>query len=154
VTSLGHLPGRELNFRSDGSYPQANLIMDGAGNLYGTTSSGGGNGRGVVFQVTPDEIGTAWNETVLYSFCSQTNCADGAGPLAGLISQPVRVSRYSPAESVKPGRFPGLSGLKPNQRRSLRAPRQGQLSPEGPYPREHHGLHCKSCQGAGVHCVP
>jgi uncharacterized repeat protein (TIGR03803 family) len=59
--------------------------MDGAGNLYGTTSSGGGNGRGVVFQVTPDEIGTAWNETVLYSFCSQTNCADGAGPLAGLI---------------------------------------------------------------------
>ena len=36
-----------------------------------------------------------------------------------LLSQPVRVSRYSPVESVKPGRFPGLSGLKPNQRRSL-----------------------------------
>jgi hypothetical protein len=34
-------------------------------------------------------------------------------------SQPVLVSRYSPVESVKPGRFPGLSGLKPNQRRSL-----------------------------------
>ena len=34
-------------------------------------------------------------------------------------SQPVRASRYSPVESVKPGRFPGLSGLKPNQRRSL-----------------------------------
>src|SRR6266536_2081623 len=37
-----------------------------------------------------------------------------------LLSQPVRVSRYSPVESLKPGRFPGLSGLKPNQRRSLR----------------------------------
>src|SRR6266496_6339192 len=34
-----------------------------------------------------------------------------------LLSQPVRVSRYSPVESLKPGRFPGLSGLKPNQRR-------------------------------------
>src|SRR6266496_2489265 len=38
-----------------------------------------------------------------------------------LLSQPVRVSRYSPVESLKPGRFPGLSGLKPNQRRSLAA---------------------------------
>ena len=40
--------------------------------------------------------------------------------LNGDRSQPVLVSRYSPVESVKPGRFPGLSGLKPNQRRSLR----------------------------------
>ena len=59
--------------------------MDAAGNLYGTTEGGGiascgGLGCGVVFELAPD--GT---ETVLYSFCSQSGCADGAVPLAGLI---------------------------------------------------------------------
>src|SRR5271165_4320322 len=29
--------------------------------------------------------GNGWTEKVLYSFCSQSNCADGAGPDAGLI---------------------------------------------------------------------
>jgi uncharacterized repeat protein (TIGR03803 family) len=68
---------------ADGSDPEAGLIMDGAGNLYGTTYSGGSAGfagRGVVFRLAPD--GT---ETVLYSFCSQSNCADGSYPEAGLI---------------------------------------------------------------------
>jgi hypothetical protein len=36
-----------------------------------------------VFRLTPS--GTGWSEKVLYSFCSQTNCADGAGPEADLI---------------------------------------------------------------------
>jgi uncharacterized repeat protein (TIGR03803 family) len=77
----------------DGANPAAGLIMDGAGNLYGTTLAGNDRscgptcsiGRGVVFQLTPDETGTAWTETVLYSFCPQTNCPDGANPQAGLI---------------------------------------------------------------------
>jgi hypothetical protein len=76
---------------TDGASPYAGLIMDGAGNLYGTTFYGGTSGRGVVFQLRhhhhhhhPHQ-GTAWTETVLYSFCSQTECADGAHPYAGLI---------------------------------------------------------------------
>jgi uncharacterized repeat protein (TIGR03803 family) len=53
--------------------------MDGAGNLYCTTARGGAGGSGVVFQLTPDQTGTAWTETVLYRFCSQTpNSADGS----------------------------------------------------------------------------
>jgi uncharacterized repeat protein (TIGR03803 family) len=36
----------------DGASPQAGLIFDGAGNLYGTTY-GGGKGNGVVFEITP-----------------------------------------------------------------------------------------------------
>jgi len=74
---------------ADGSGPVAGLIMDAAGNLYGTTFRGGNGadifGNGVVFELTPDPTGTVWTETVLYSFCSQTNCADGNLPLAGLI---------------------------------------------------------------------
>jgi uncharacterized repeat protein (TIGR03803 family) len=37
----------------DGAEPDANLILDGKGNLYGTTPVGGANGGGVVFEVTP-----------------------------------------------------------------------------------------------------
>jgi uncharacterized repeat protein (TIGR03803 family) len=52
------------------------------GNFYGTTAVGGASvsSGGTVFKITPE--GTL---TTLYSFCSLTNCADGANPHAGLI---------------------------------------------------------------------
>jgi uncharacterized repeat protein (TIGR03803 family) len=66
---------------ADGGLPQAGLIMDKKGSLYGTTEGGGNpayNG-GTVFELAPD--GT---ETVLYSF---TVGADGGLPTAGLIEK-------------------------------------------------------------------
>src|SRR6266478_3520860 len=70
---------------ADGGTPNAGLIMDAAGNLYGTTTGGGPNQstNGVVFKLAPN--GSSWTETVIYNFCSQTNCADGARPYASLI---------------------------------------------------------------------
>jgi len=67
---------------ADGSYPYAGVIRDSAGNLYGTTVSGGPANAGVVYKL--DARG---HETVLYSF---TGGADGggtggAGPWAGVI---------------------------------------------------------------------
>jgi uncharacterized repeat protein (TIGR03803 family) len=50
------------------------------GNLYGTTEIGGANQKGTVFKVD-----SAGNETVLYSFCSASNCTDGSFPWAGLV---------------------------------------------------------------------
>jgi uncharacterized repeat protein (TIGR03803 family) len=38
---------------SDGAQPDANLILDGKGNLYGTTATGGAHGGGVVFEIIP-----------------------------------------------------------------------------------------------------
>jgi uncharacterized repeat protein (TIGR03803 family) len=61
---------------ADGSSPQGFLLRDAAGNLYGTTASGGIFGAGTVFEITPEIV-----ETVLYSF---TGHPDGANPLAGL----------------------------------------------------------------------
>ena len=68
----------------DGSLPFSGLIFDEAGNLYGTTFSGGDYGKGTVFELTPGTSGT-WTETVLYSFCSASNCSDGSSPQASLI---------------------------------------------------------------------
>src|SRR5208282_3897145 len=48
--------------------------------LHGTTLGGGANGAGAVFKMTP-----AGTVTTLYSFCSLTNCADGALPYGGLV---------------------------------------------------------------------
>jgi uncharacterized repeat protein (TIGR03803 family) len=62
---------------ADGGQPLAGLVRDSAGNLYGTTYSGGASGFGVVFQVTKD--GT---ETVLHSFAGGT---DGEYPYSQLV---------------------------------------------------------------------
>jgi uncharacterized repeat protein (TIGR03803 family) len=71
---------------SDGESPNGGLIMDAAGNLYGTTSAGGGaRNAGVVFELTPNVDGTAWTKIVLHRFCAETNCADGQNPHAGLM---------------------------------------------------------------------
>jgi len=74
---------------SDGAYPFAGLIIDGTGNLYGTTMQGGNlrcsdYGCGVVFKLTPHPDGS-WTESVLYSFCGLAKCRDGASPGANLI---------------------------------------------------------------------
>lgn len=74
----------------DGYAPFGGLMFDAAGNLYGTTTRGGasgtlcgGQGCGVVFQLTPGANGD-WTENILHSFSS--NGADGYDPWGGVVS--------------------------------------------------------------------
>jgi uncharacterized repeat protein (TIGR03803 family) len=60
----------------DGELPYAGLIADSAGNLYGTTDSGGLHDLGTVFMLSP-----AGTMTLLHSF----NGADGAHPFGSLV---------------------------------------------------------------------
>lgn len=54
---------------TDGSAPAANIAMDKAGNIYGTTLGSGAYGGGTVYEVSPPAAGqTAWTEAVLWSF--------------------------------------------------------------------------------------
>ena len=66
---------------ADGSNPQAGLILDASGNLYGTTSAGGASGNGTVFKLSHPTKGSKWTETILYSFGTGS---DGAVPLAAV----------------------------------------------------------------------
>jgi len=68
---------------SDGGIPVAGLVQgtEGAGYLYGTTQAGGDHAVGTVFKIG---VGGGSLST-LYSFCSQTGCADGSYPNGGLV---------------------------------------------------------------------
>jgi uncharacterized repeat protein (TIGR03803 family) len=68
----------------DGSGPQGSLIFDAQGNLYGTTTGGGANQAGTVFELSPGS-GGSWTETVLYSFCPVSGCPDGNAPQHNLV---------------------------------------------------------------------
>ncbi len=66
---------------ADGANPAyGDLVLDQAGNIYGTTFYGGINAQGVVFELTPS--GSGWTETPIYTF---TGADDGANPYSGLI---------------------------------------------------------------------
>ena len=65
--------------RSDGRQPNAALIFDAAGHLYGTTARGGAR-AGTVFELTPNADGS-WTESLLHSF----DGSDGEYPSARLI---------------------------------------------------------------------
>ncbi len=66
----------------DGSGPLAPVVQDPEGNFYGTTSFGGVNHWGTVFEMTPEGA-----LTTLYSFCAdpEQSCPDGQEPWSGLV---------------------------------------------------------------------
>lgn len=64
----------------DGSNPHAGVMLDPAGNLYGTTFWGGSNDFGTVFKLAPNADGS-WRESVLLSFSGSN---DGGSPYGGL----------------------------------------------------------------------
>jgi uncharacterized repeat protein (TIGR03803 family) len=95
VYELTNIPGQGwvqtvlYNFQngSDGQGPFGGLIMDGSGNLYGTTWGGGSGGGGTVYELSPS--GKGWTFTVLYSLAGSSPCGpaaltmDAAGNLYG-----------------------------------------------------------------------
>ena len=69
----------------DGQNPFDSLVFDSAGNLYGTTFTGGPDDEGTVFKLTPTTTGK-WNETLLFKFHDLVNNPpDGDAPYAGVV---------------------------------------------------------------------
>jgi uncharacterized repeat protein (TIGR03803 family) len=68
---------------TDGALVYSGVIFDSAGNLYGTTASGGdevGFGNGTAYELSPGAGG--WTETLLHVFATESG--DGAAPVGGL----------------------------------------------------------------------
>ena len=75
--------------------PWGTLVMDGAGNLYGTTLCTGTHGFGSVFELTPS--GPPWTYTSLHDF---TDGSDGGRPISNVVIDPVSGNLYGTAGSV------------------------------------------------------
>jgi uncharacterized repeat protein (TIGR03803 family) len=76
-TAGKEIPLHSFTGGSDGAFPNAPLVRDKAGNIYGTTGSGGSVNEGTVFK-----IDASGKEAVLYSF---TGGSDGCEPQQGLV---------------------------------------------------------------------
>jgi uncharacterized repeat protein (TIGR03803 family) len=75
---------QEVSFEClDGAAPEAATVMDGAGNIYGTTYNGGDADSGTIFRLVKQH--KRWTYQRLYSFCALDNCADGRGPTSKLV---------------------------------------------------------------------
>lgn len=79
-TSSGYVQSVVYRFTNsnDGARPIGGLTIDGAGNLYGSTSTGGTGGGGTVFELSPS--GGGWT---LHILCSLTGLTTG-GPRSAL----------------------------------------------------------------------
>jgi uncharacterized repeat protein (TIGR03803 family) len=68
--------------KTDGWLPYSGSLTQGSdGDFYGTTFQGGGGGNyGNIFKISTEGV-----LTTFYNFCTQTNCTDGAFPMAGLV---------------------------------------------------------------------
>jgi uncharacterized repeat protein (TIGR03803 family) len=92
---------------SDGGAPQAGLIMDSSGALYGTTLEGGA-GFGVVFQLAPPTVqGGAWTENILHTF----SATEGNSPIGSLIFGPGTL--YGTTAAGGPGKGGNVFSLTP-----------------------------------------
>ena len=74
---------------TDGKDPARNVVVSPTGILFGTTTLGGTNdkgvgGAGVAYQLSPNGDGS-WSQTVLYQFCSAPECSDGEFPSGKLV---------------------------------------------------------------------
>ncbi|MFZ0285866.1 MAG: choice-of-anchor tandem repeat GloVer-containing protein, partial [Terriglobales bacterium] len=76
---LWSFPGANV----DGVDPNGGLVIDAAGNLFGTTEGAVTEGAGLVFELSPGTNG--WTESLPHIFClNYPDCSDGAQPMAGV----------------------------------------------------------------------
>jgi uncharacterized repeat protein (TIGR03803 family) len=97
---------------SDGSYPEASVVIGSGGVLYGTTTFGGSgpcsNGCGTVFSLTPPASpGGAWTEAVLYNFQGSGVSNPGVSPLVigsgGVLYGTAGTAVFSLTPAAPPG---------------------------------------------------
>jgi uncharacterized repeat protein (TIGR03803 family) len=92
----------------DGYNPSSAMILDAAGNLYGTTSTGGAHGRGMAFELVRN---AQWGERILYSF-SRNGGGGAFDPFSGLVFDAAG-NLYGTAESGGAKGYGGVFEITP-----------------------------------------
>jgi hypothetical protein len=65
---------------NDGAVPSGNIVIDSKGNIYSTTTAGGGSKAGIAFKLSPpQQKGGAWTETTLHTFKAPAGAGDNGG---------------------------------------------------------------------------
>jgi uncharacterized repeat protein (TIGR03803 family) len=100
-----------------GGETTSGLLIDAAGNLYGTSVGDGAYGAGVAFEISPAADGKTWNYRVLHDFCSRPGCDDGAVVWGTLIADSAG-SLYGVTTAGGKGTFGTVFKLSPNADRS------------------------------------
>ena len=77
------------NVAGDGTQPLGGLVLDKAGNLYGTTTTGGASGNGTVYELSKGSSG--WTEKILHSFGA---APDGTDPRRGSLTFDAKGNLY------------------------------------------------------------
>jgi uncharacterized repeat protein (TIGR03803 family) len=114
-------------YPDDGAEPWAGLVRDAAGNLYGTTFTGGASNYGTVFKV--DETG---KETVLYSFMGSGG--DGASPFdLGYLLRDAKGDLYGTTNGGGASNYGTVFKLVPNGKETVLCSFTGPYS-DGAYP--------------------
>jgi len=90
---------------TDGAFPVSPLLQVSDGSFRGTTGEGGANNKGTIFKFVP---GSA--PQILYSFCAQAGCSDGASPFSGLVLASDGNFYGETSEGGSDGTYCGLSG--------------------------------------------
>ncbi len=81
------MPLYSFRGQEDGAEPVGSLVLDAAGNLYGTTTGTTQFGQGTIFKLSASsQIGQQWTETTLHTFGATPG--DGTKPLAGVTFGP------------------------------------------------------------------
>jgi len=71
---------------ADGGFPSGDVLVDGAGNLFGNSSLGGGAGS--VYELSPGGKSAQMTEKIIHAFCGPDECADGQDPVGALALTP------------------------------------------------------------------
>jgi uncharacterized repeat protein (TIGR03803 family) len=139
--------------RTDGAYPSAGLILDKAGNLYGTTGENAQAGCasycGDVFKIDPNG-----NETTLHTFVGGK---DGSSPSSGVVRDPAG-NLYG--TTINGGKGAGSLGvvykLEPTGKETIlhyfpKTPRDG-IAPDGVVLDSEGNLYGTTIEGPGSGC--
>jgi uncharacterized repeat protein (TIGR03803 family) len=95
----------------DGDEPSGTLLIDSSRNLFGTTTRGGQNDEGTIYEIVQNATTGSHRHKVIYDFCNGSACSDGARPVDGSLIMDSDGSLYGTTSQGGATGGPGGGGV-------------------------------------------